>query len=211
MRRLANRFPKQTIIIHSQKNLNSNQNNRLTLSKICLSKKPNKLTAFSNPQIYSQQSKRNFSPFRKVTNENKNENEDTSKLTAVNFYHKKVEYGEIKFDEKQEKLAIALDDILDKLLQEHYTLENFKQNQNDKNNDQNNIKDVLPRAGKRIKGAYIHGQIGCGKTMMLNIFHELCVKKRIPCKRVHFHEFILDVHLQLFRFFFNFVFLNLQN
>ena len=31
----------------------------------------------------------------------------------------------------------------------------------------------------------------------LNIFHQQCLAQNIPCRRVHFHEFILDVHLLL--------------
>ncbi len=49
------------------------------------------------------------------------------------------------------------------------------------------------------KGLYIHGEVGRGKTMMMDLFFEASpvVRKR----RVHFHEFMADVHerIQVFR------------
>ena len=43
-----------------------------------------------------------------------------------------------------------------------------------------------------IKGLYIHGDVGRGKTMLMDLFFESSpvVRKR----RAHFHEFMLDVH-----------------
>ncbi len=48
------------------------------------------------------------------------------------------------------------------------------------------------RALARIKGLYIHGDVGRGKTMLMDLFFAASpvVRKR----RAHFHEFMLDVH-----------------
>ena len=45
---------------------------------------------------------------------------------------------------------------------------------------------------KTPKGLYIHGSVGGGKTMLMDLFHDTAgpVKKR----RVHFNSFMLDVH-----------------
>lgn len=44
----------------------------------------------------------------------------------------------------------------------------------------------------RVKGLYVHGGVGCGKTMLMDLLYEHAppdMKKR----RVHFHHFMLDV------------------
>ena len=42
------------------------------------------------------------------------------------------------------------------------------------------------------KGLYLYGGVGCGKTTLMDLFHDACSLTRK--KRVHFHEFMLDVH-----------------
>lgn len=43
-----------------------------------------------------------------------------------------------------------------------------------------------------IKGLYIHGSVGRGKTMLMDLFFEAVPAKRK--RRVHFHDFMSDVH-----------------
>jgi cell division protein ZapE len=49
-----------------------------------------------------------------------------------------------------------------------------------------------------IKGIYIHGDVGRGKTMLMDFFFEASpvVRKR----RAHFHEFMIDVHERVHAF-----------
>ena len=49
-----------------------------------------------------------------------------------------------------------------------------------------------------LKGLYIYGNVGRGKTMLMDLFFEASpvVRKR----RAHFHEFLLDVHDRIFGF-----------
>jgi len=42
------------------------------------------------------------------------------------------------------------------------------------------------------KGLYLYGGVGCGKTTLMDLFHDACSLSRK--KRVHFHEFMLDAH-----------------
>ncbi|HRK19830.1 MAG TPA: cell division protein ZapE [Hyphomicrobiaceae bacterium] len=42
------------------------------------------------------------------------------------------------------------------------------------------------------RGLYIHGQVGRGKTMLMDLFHGVAPVKRKW--RIHFHEFMADVH-----------------
>jgi cell division protein ZapE len=48
------------------------------------------------------------------------------------------------------------------------------------------------RALPQIKGLYIHGEVGRGKTMLMDLFCETSPVERK--RRAHFHEFMLDVH-----------------
>lgn len=48
------------------------------------------------------------------------------------------------------------------------------------------------------KGLYIHGDVGRGKTMLMDLFFQ---ESRVAHKRrVHFHEFMTDVHERIFGF-----------
>ena len=42
------------------------------------------------------------------------------------------------------------------------------------------------------KGLYIHGKVGRGKSMLMDIFYELAPIS--PKRRVHFNEFMTDAH-----------------
>ena len=46
-----------------------------------------------------------------------------------------------------------------------------------------------------IRGLYIHGDVGRGKTMLMDLFFGLSAVKRK--RRAHFHEFMADVHERL--------------
>jgi cell division protein ZapE len=48
------------------------------------------------------------------------------------------------------------------------------------------------QAGPQLKGLYVHGEVGRGKTMLMDLFFATSVVKRK--RRVHFHEFMADVH-----------------
>src|SRR5208282_3996112 len=51
---------------------------------------------------------------------------------------------------------------------------------------------------RRIKGLYVHGDVGRGKTMLMDLFFEASpvLRKR----RTHFHEFMIDVHERVHAF-----------
>jgi cell division protein ZapE len=47
-----------------------------------------------------------------------------------------------------------------------------------------------------IKGVYLYGPVGRGKTMLMDLFFAACPAKRKH--RAHFHEFMADVHQRIF-------------
>jgi cell division protein ZapE len=51
-------------------------------------------------------------------------------------------------------------------------------------------------AQQALKGLYIYGDVGRGKTMLMDFFFEASPVKRK--RRAHFHEFMLDVHERVF-------------
>ena len=50
------------------------------------------------------------------------------------------------------------------------------------------------RTNQTAKAVYLHGSVGTGKSMLLDMFYELTEE---PKRRAHFHEFMLDVHERL--------------
>lgn len=48
------------------------------------------------------------------------------------------------------------------------------------------------------KGLYLYGDVGCGKTMLMDMFYDCCDIKHKH--RVHFHKFMLDVHQRIHKF-----------
>jgi cell division protein ZapE len=54
------------------------------------------------------------------------------------------------------------------------------------------------KSGPPLKGLYIHGEVGRGKTFLMDLFFET---SSVPKKRrAHFHEFMTDVHERIYAF-----------
>ena len=70
-----------------------------------------------------------------------------------------------------------------------------------KNTDSMAINKPLARK-KNIKGMYIWGEVGRGKTWLMDLFFSSLIetkpsKKTHKIQRIHFHEFMLNIHQQL--------------
>lgn len=44
-----------------------------------------------------------------------------------------------------------------------------------------------------IEGIYLYGDVGCGKTMLMDLFYDT-IPEHLPKKRIHFHQFMQHLH-----------------
>ncbi|KAE8131518.1 AFG1-like ATPase-domain-containing protein [Aspergillus pseudotamarii] len=47
------------------------------------------------------------------------------------------------------------------------------------------------------KGLYMYGDVGCGKTMLMDLFYETLPSNIVSKSRIHFHNFMQDVHKRM--------------
>eukprot|EP00730_Choanoeca_flexa_P001225 TRINITY_DN10538_c0_g1_i4.p1 TRINITY_DN10538_c0_g1~~TRINITY_DN10538_c0_g1_i4.p1 ORF type:complete len:449 (+),score=87.81 TRINITY_DN10538_c0_g1_i4:114-1460(+) len=107
-----------------------------------------------------------------------------SHLTAIveERYRKQVEAGELELNPKQIELCQALDGLYDDLL-----------NQTPPSNSW--FSRILGSRHELIRGLYIWGTVGSGKTMLMDDFFAAIPVQRK--RRIHFHSFMLDVHARI--------------
>ena len=48
-----------------------------------------------------------------------------------------------------------------------------------------------------VKGVYVHGNVGTGKTLLMDTFFEACPLPDDKKRRVHFHQFLLEIHARI--------------
>ncbi len=104
--------------------------------------------------------------------------------TPLALYKKKTKEGALKSDAAQERAASELQRLYDELLDLH--------NRPKKSFFERATRFILP-AEAPPKGVYIHGGVGRGKSMLMDMFFE-CLPDDLPRRRAHFHEFMIEVH-----------------
>ncbi|QDZ01692.1 cell division protein ZapE [Nitratireductor mangrovi] len=98
-------------------------------------------------------------------------------------YERLIERGEVTRDLAQEKIAKRLDRLVEELANKRLAAKSsalgwlFARRRE-------------PKAP--VKGLYIHGAVGRGKTMLMDLFFELVPVNRK--RRVHFNDFMAEVH-----------------
>lgn len=93
-------------------------------------------------------------------------------------YHSLIDTGELDKDPSQEKIAVHLNALCNQL--------------KDYDGHGGFFKKFVANRQPPLKGAYIYGGVGRGKSMLMDLFFE-----QLECRdkaRVHFHEFMGDVH-----------------
>jgi cell division protein ZapE len=110
------------------------------------------------------------------------QNRSSLNNSPLNKYQTLVSSKQINFDDSQQQAV--------ELLQQLYL------SLQPKNITQACIK---PNSNKKIKGIYLWGKVGRGKTFLMDLFvHSLTESPSNQiCKRQHFHHFMRDVHYQL--------------
>jgi cell division protein ZapE len=116
----------------------------------------------------------------------------TSHSSVLTHYHAARHNGTLDYDVHQERAAKALDDIFKQLTQSQH------------------VPSLWSRLWRREpviskKGLYLYGPVGRGKSMLMQLFMDCVTEEnnKNPSKqhrivRRHFHEFMLDLHKQLY-------------
>ncbi|XP_059170251.1 AFG1-like ATPase [Physella acuta] len=104
----------------------------------------------------------------------------------LKVYARKITVGELNKDDHQQK-------VVERLQLLHETLKTYQPIV--KETGTSWFKKKKESVAQHIRGLYLHGNVGTGKTMLMDMFHETStvVKKQ----RVHFHKFMLDVHKRI--------------
>ena len=105
-------------------------------------------------------------------------------LTPIRRYNDDISRQLVKFDQSQKIVAEAFDALYQRLM-----LDNLNQNQ---------VVSSLKKwvgINSTIRGIYLWGGVGRGKTYLMDLFYE-CLP--FPDKqRIHFHRFMLSIHEEL--------------
>ena len=105
------------------------------------------------------------------------QSEDTEAL-----YQAKVAAGEIEPDAAQSRAARSLSALQSELDNRRFATKS------------NSLGWLFARheTANPIKGLYIHGAVGRGKTMLMDLFFDAAPD--LPKRRLHFHEFMAETH-----------------
>lgn len=103
--------------------------------------------------------------------------------TVAQRYQHLVETGAISRDPAQLNIVAALDRLIGELADKRLA---------QKSSALGWLFAKRPQTPAAVKGLYIHGGVGRGKTMLMDIFFELVPVRRK--RRVHFNDFMADAH-----------------
>ena len=122
-------------------------------------------------------------------------------------YQEDIRAGNIQHDERQVSLIAELDHLRSSLLSR------LNKDYSRRGLALPAITDVKPRnpiwrmhqswhqwmfqlSHRSIRGLYIHGSVGVGKSYLMDLFFRT-LDPSSACRRVHFHEFMIDIHQRI--------------
>ena len=105
-----------------------------------------------------------------------------TRVTVAQRYDNLVERREVTRDPAQERLTRALDRLLSDICEKRISAKSSSLG----------WLFAKRREPQPVRGLYIHGGVGRGKTMLMDLFFELLPVRRK--RRVHFNDFMAEVH-----------------
>ena len=102
--------------------------------------------------------------------------------SPIERYKEKVSAGLLDNDPLQERAALALDRLYKDIVAQHDEKKGWMKRMSIFGG-----KDPVPH------GVYMHGPVGRGKSMLMDLFYD-SVPFGIKKRRVHFHQFMIEVH-----------------
>ncbi|KAM5442696.1 ATPase [Microsporum ferrugineum] len=125
-------------------------------------------------------------------------------------YESRVEAGLLRDDDHQRAIIQHLQDLHDMLRDYkapavvHPSLESLNP-QPSKSSFFSMLFNNAPKTAEKTqipsnlpKGLYMYGDVGCGKTMLMDLFYDTLPPAVTSKTRIHFHNFMQDVHKRLF-------------
>ncbi|KAI5118026.1 hypothetical protein M0805_004891 [Coniferiporia weirii] len=122
---------------------------------------------------------------------------EQSRETPRSQYHRLVSSGALRKDDHQEE-------IIGKLQALHEQLESYEQPPVPEAKQASSLLSRLfskaepePTAGPAVdvpQGLYLYGDVGTGKSMLMDLFYDTLPPRVKKKRRVHFHAFMIDVH-----------------
>lgn len=127
-----------------------------------------------------------------------------SSLKPIDLYKEKISAGVLKPDLAQETTLQALQRLFDQLISSPPAQRKWGEGKGEGGKEfaarllsplTITLSPLKKHAGEgmKIKGLYLHGGVGRGKSMLMDLFYQ-SLPPEIPAQRVHFHEFMIGVH-----------------
>jgi len=107
--------------------------------------------------------------------------------TLIDKYQALVSSGEVSRDSHQIRALKELDRLREDILLRQFSLSGLLFGSASSGRDE--------ASNAQVKGVYLHGGVGCGKTWCMDLFYD-----SLPSgekQKVHFHAFMLSIHKQL--------------
>lgn len=121
-----------------------------------------------------------------MTAQTPNTQTKTDNYTPITLYEQRINSGDIMPDPLQRDAVRSLDSIYQQIIaQEPQTRsgKSFWPFGKKKNTDTETT----------VKGLYMYGSVGRGKSMIMDLFYE-CLPDNLPKMRIHFHAFMIRLH-----------------